>query len=52
MSAPINNIVIISGANQYFFLTFRNDQISLTKSINASMINKLNIYITLKLKFS
>lgn len=37
ISAPINNIVIMSGANQNFFLTFRNDQISLTKSINASI---------------
>ena len=34
---PINIIVIIKGANQYFFLTLKKSQISLAKSKNASI---------------
>ena len=32
MSVPINTIVIINGANQYFFLTLRKSQMSFSNS--------------------
>ena len=38
ISAPIKTIVIIKGANQYFFRTFKKSQISLNKSMNASIL--------------
>ena len=40
INAPIRTIVIIKGANQYFFLTLRKSHISLAKSKNASIIKK------------
>ena len=38
INVPINNIVIIKGANQYFFLTFKKSQTSIRSSKNASII--------------
>ena len=43
INAPINTIVIMSGANQYFFLTLRKSQISLAKSIIVSI--KKNFFV-------
>ena len=40
INVPINNIVIIKGANQYFFLTFKKSQISPISSNKASIIKK------------
>ena len=40
ISAPINTIVIIKGANQYFFLTLRKSQISLVNSKKSFMPKK------------
>ena len=37
---PKKTMVIISGANQYFFLTLRKSQISINKSKRASTIKK------------
>ena len=37
---PNKTMVIISGANQYFFLTLRKSQISTNKSKSASTIKK------------
>ena len=38
ISAPMRTIVIINGANQYFFRTFIKSQMSLARSRNASMV--------------
>ena len=38
INAPINNKVMMRGANQYFFLTLRKSQISFAKSKNASIL--------------
>ncbi len=35
--APIKTIVIINGANQYFFLTRKKSQISFKRSINGAI---------------
>ena len=37
---PNKTMVIISGANQYFFLTLRKSQISINKSKRAATIKK------------
>ena len=43
MSAPISTIVIIKGANQYFLRTFRKSQMSLMRSRNASILQKMRV---------
>ena len=40
INAPISTRVIIKGASQYFLRTFKKSQMSLIKSMNASMIKK------------
>ena len=53
ISAPMRMIVIIKGANQYFLRTLRKSQMSLTRSINASMIQKMRVRSVLwSLQFS
>ena len=40
IKAPIKIMVIIKGANQYFFLVFKKSQTSLTSSKKASIFKK------------
>ena len=43
ISAPMRTIVIIKGANQYFFRTLRKSQMSLTRSRNAAIVQKMRV---------
>ena len=43
ISAPIRTIVIIKGANQYFLRTFIKSQISLTRSKNDCIVQKMRV---------
>ena len=43
MSAPIKTIEMIKGANQYFLRTFKKSQISITRSKNAFMVQKMRV---------
>ena len=53
INVPIRTIVMINGANQYFLRTFKKSQMSLTRSRNASMVQKMRVRsVRLFLRFS
>ena len=43
ISVPIKTMVIIKGANQYFLRIFKKSHKSLTRSRNASMVQKMRV---------
>ena len=43
ISVPIKTIVIINGANQYFFLILKKSHISLAKSKRVSILKKYDL---------
>ena len=51
--APIKTMVMIKGASQYFLRTFKKSQMSLRRSMNGSMVQKMRVRSVLwSLQFS